>query len=59
LYRRLRQAASDVCMPASPAQLSRYMQWQRCYHTALDSAVLQVRSPELLALYRSSGSPGA
>jgi UrcA family protein len=59
LYRRLQQAASDVCMPTPPKELSRYMQWQRCYRTALDSAVLEVRSPELLALYRASGSSGA
>jgi UrcA family protein len=59
LYRRLQHAAASVCMPVSQVELSRYMAWKRCYNSALDSAVLEVRSPELLALYGSAASSSA
>ena len=57
LYKRLEHAAASVCL-AEPAaeQFVRHLAWQHCYNDALDSAVLQVRSPELLALYRSQPS---
>jgi UrcA family protein len=50
LYRRLQHAAASVCS-GEPAgeQFARHLAWQHCYNDALDSAVLQVRSPELLA----------
>jgi hypothetical protein len=35
------------------------MAWSRCYYAVLDSAVIEVRSPELLALYQASRSSGA
>jgi UrcA family protein len=55
LYQRLEHAAAAACSEApSAAELSRHLAWSRCYDTALDSAVLQVRSPELLAIHRSS-----
>jgi UrcA family protein len=59
LYKRLKYAAASVCTPVPQQELSRYAKWQRCYNAALDSAVLEVPSPELLALYRSSGAAGA
>jgi UrcA family protein len=59
LYRRLQHAAAEVCGPVPEGELPRYLAWQRCYHIALDSAVLGVRSPELLAIYRASPDGGA
>jgi UrcA family protein len=57
LYKRLEHAAASVCNDEpDAAQFSRHLAWQRCYNDALDSAVLRVRSPELLALYRSQPS---
>jgi len=54
LYARLEHAAASACLdePAA-AELSRHLAWEHCYSAALDSAVMQVRSPELLALYRT------
>ncbi len=51
LYGRLQHAAASVCGQVSTLELQRYMAWKRCYRSALDSAVLSVHSPELLALY--------
>jgi UrcA family protein len=57
LYKRIENAAASACLEAPPAaDLSRHLAWERCYSAALDSAVMQVRSPELLALYRSQPS---
>ena len=54
LYKRIENAAASACLDAPPtAELARHLAWQRCYNAAVDSAVMQVRSPELLALYRS------
>jgi UrcA family protein len=54
LYRRLKRAASTVCTPAQTWELSRRLAYSRCYNAALDSAVMAVRSPELLALDRAA-----
>jgi UrcA family protein len=54
LYRRLERAASSVCMQVPAWELSRHLAYSRCYNSALDSAVLAVRSPELLALDRAA-----
>ena len=57
LYKRIENAAASACLEPSPAvDLSRHLAWERCYSAAVDSAVMQVRSPELLALYRSQPS---
>ena len=53
LYRRLKRAASTVCTQGS-GELSRHLAFSRCYNAALDSAVMAVRSPELLALDRAA-----
>ena len=54
LYKRIKNAAASACLDAPPAmELARHLAWERCYSAAVDSAVMQVRSPELLALYRS------
>jgi UrcA family protein len=54
LYKRIENAAASACLSApSTADLARHLAWERCYSAAIDSAVMQVRSPELLALYRS------
>jgi len=54
LYRRLERAASNVCGPVIESGMWEHTAWNRCYQQALDSAVMQIRSPELLALYRST-----
>src|ERR1700685_1480851 len=60
LYHRLGRAAGRVCMrERAQWYLSRHLPWSRCYYAVLDSAVTEVRSPELLALYRASRSSGA
>jgi UrcA family protein len=53
LYRRLEHAASNVCMQVPERELARHLAYSRCYNAALDSAVMAVRSPELLALDRA------
>jgi UrcA family protein len=58
LYRRLNNAAASVCMPVPHWELVRFAAYQRCVETVLDDAVRQVKSPELLALHRSSGLRG-
>jgi UrcA family protein len=54
LYRRLENAAASVCMQVPERELSRHLAYSRCYNAALDSAVMEVRSPELLALDRAA-----
>lgn len=56
LYRRLQRAAASVCGWTNSADLPAHLHWQRCYSEALQRAVSQVSSPELLALYRSDSS---
>jgi UrcA family protein len=58
LYRRLQQAAQDVCGQLDPIDVSAYVRWQSCYDGALQRAVLQVNAPELLAVYRSDAERG-
>lgn len=53
LYYRLERASANVCGEAPPfIELSRHLVWSRCYHSALDSAVLKISSPGLQALNR-------
>ncbi len=54
LYGRLRSAAQRVCKPLddgrySPANFG----FQRCYQTALDSAVAKINRPVLTAMHNS------
>lgn len=56
LYRRLQRAAASVCGWTSAVDLSAYLHWQRCYSDALQRAVSEVRSPELLVLYQGDSS---
>jgi len=57
LYKRIENAAASACLDApTNMDLARHLAWKRCYSAAVDSAVMQVRSPELLALYRSQPS---
>jgi len=55
LYRRLKQAAATVCGNVDSRELAAYRVYQRCYQGALDRAVMQVNSPQLLALHRAAG----
>jgi UrcA family protein len=52
LYGRLQQASSMACGALNYVDGSGYGRWQRCYDGALQRAVLQVDTPELLAIYR-------
>ncbi len=57
LYKRIENAAASACLEApATADLARHLAWERCYSAAVDSAVMQVHSPELLALYRAQPS---
>jgi UrcA family protein len=59
LYRRLEHAAARACDTAPAAiDLARHQAWMRCYDAALDSAVLQVRAPELVAIHRLARAAG-
>jgi UrcA family protein len=59
LYRRLEHAAAEACQTAPASiDLARHQVWMRCYDGALDSAVLQVRAPELLAIHRLARAGG-
>jgi UrcA family protein len=49
LYGRLRLAAMGACLPL-PLTPVIYADWERCYNAVLGSAVLEMHSPELLAL---------
>jgi UrcA family protein len=54
LYRRLQRAAGDVCgVTVADAELARHLAAQRCYAAALEHAVMQIDSPQLLATYRN------
>jgi len=59
LYHRLQEAASGVCMAPSVADLARRAAFNRCYQSVLESAVSEVHSPQLLALYQASQTGGA
>jgi UrcA family protein len=52
LYSRLRQAAAEVCgYEPEIRELSQRAAWSKCVDTALDGAVVQVRSIGLAALH--------
>jgi len=53
LYRRLRQAAAEICPQSSAQDLQRRMAGERCYNAVLEQAVLKVNVPQLLSLYRA------
>jgi UrcA family protein len=54
LYRRLERASAQVCGDMPSESLAQHMAYTRCYQSALESAVLEVRSPELLALDKAA-----
>ena len=54
LYRRLEHAAAAVCADMPSESLAQRAVYTRCYQSALESAVLDVRSPELLALDKAA-----
>jgi UrcA family protein len=54
LYQRLERAAASVCSAQLTEELARRQAYTRCYESALESAVLEVRSPELLALDKAA-----
>lgn len=57
LYQRLDRAAANVCGDIPRQDLERYAGFRRCHERALEAAVQQVRSPELLAYERAHNSP--
>jgi UrcA family protein len=56
LYRRLEKAAASACGQYRSPELARHLAYTRCYDSALESAVTEIRSPELLALDRAAHS---
>jgi UrcA family protein len=54
LYHRLERAASSVCGQVPAFELSRHQAYTRCYNAALDAAIAEVHSQELLALDRAA-----
>lgn len=54
LYQRLERASAQVCGDMPSENLAQHLAYTRCYESALESAVLEVRSPELLALDRAT-----
>lgn len=54
LYRRLEQASAQVCRYMPTEGLQQHQAYTRCYRSALESAMLEVRSPELLALDKAA-----
>lgn len=53
LYRRLQRAADQVCGEVPQMELARYQLHLRCQRATVESAILQVASPELLAYDRT------
>ncbi len=51
LYRRLERASAAVCGRMDPMNLGARERWQHCYRDALQRAVMQVDSPQLLAVH--------
>jgi len=52
LYGRLKAAASDVCGNVPAQQLQRHLVFERCYHAALEEAVMKIDVPQLQAMYQ-------
>jgi UrcA family protein len=59
LYARLRQAAHVVCSALNSRDLRFKSEWQRCYDSALSSAVGQVNRIAVTQLYQASVAPKA
>lgn len=59
LYGRISRAASSVCNAANPSPLPHMSYSLRCYRDAMDRAISQIDSPELVALYRVKMSQGS
>jgi UrcA family protein len=51
LYRRLRQAAGEVCTSFESMDAVLRATWTACYHNALNSAVASVNKPAVTALH--------
>jgi hypothetical protein len=51
-YRRLQVAAAELCGQVDRRDLVLVRAWNRCYEHNLDSAVMQMQEPELLAIHR-------
>ena len=54
LYRRIEHAAASACTPVDRAELARHLAYVRCYDAAIEAAVAEVRSPELVAIDRAA-----
>ena len=50
LYRRIQEAAAEVCPLVNPAELSRYVKAVQCRNQAIERAVESVHSPLLAAV---------
>jgi UrcA family protein len=54
LYRRIEHAAANACTPVDQRELARHLAYVRCYDAAIEAAVAEVRSPELLAVDKAA-----
>jgi UrcA family protein len=59
LYSRISRAASSVCNAANSNPQPHMSYFVRCYQDAMDRAIKQINSPELVALYRDKLSHGS
>lgn len=53
LYRRIKNAAGEVCYPREERNLALMATRRACIHTAMSDAVTHVGSPTLVAVYNS------
>jgi len=58
LYRRIRNAAENVCGAAETRSPALTRQWRDCFHTAVDDAVRTVDRPMLSSLHAEMISRG-
>ena len=59
LYRRLRQAAGEVCTSIESMDAVLRATWSACYHNAMTSAVASVNKPAVTALHNQLSRIGA
>jgi UrcA family protein len=53
LYRRIKNAAGEVCYPREEKNLALMASRRACIHTAMSDAVTHVGSPTLMAVYNT------
>ena len=59
LYRRLRQAAGEICTSIESMDAVLRATWSACYHNAMTSAVASVNKPRVTVLHNQLSRIGA